>query len=181
MSEAGWSVSYVVLYFYALPSVIGLGPKFRGIMNCFFMWHKLFFLFLCHEFLAPDRYSSPMTPFLQLPPLDSFGAYEIYLRCPSYWDRVWKPIGVDGQPSKCDICGEVKFQPLCTNYNCPDCHLPQSHIPNTFSRMLVSGRMTPEEETLSRFFCVRVTSPGLWHFTGRLEAERNTTLVNRTL
>jgi rubredoxin len=121
-----------------------------------------------------------MTPFLQLPPLDSFGASAICVRCPSYRDRIWKPIGIDGQPSKCDICGEVKFRPLCSNYDCPDCHFSQpspDSIPNTFSRMLVSSRMTPEEETLSRFFCVRVTSPGLWHFTGRLETERNTSLV----
>jgi hypothetical protein len=137
--------------------------------------------FSCHEFPPLGRSSLPMAPFLQLPPLDSFGASAIYARCPSYWDRIWKPIGVDGQPSKCDICGKVKFRPLCTNYDCPDCHLSQSHVPVPFSRILLSGRMTPEEETLSRFFCVRVTSPGLWHFTGRLESERNTTLVNRTL
>jgi hypothetical protein len=136
---------------------------------------------MCYKYPPLDRYSLPMNPFLQLPPLDSFGGSAIYARCPSYWDRVWKPIRIDGQPSKCDICGEVKLRPLCGNYNCPDCHLPQSHIPNTFSKMLVSSRMTPEEETLSRFFCIRVTSPGIWHFTGRLETERNTTLVNTML
>jgi rubredoxin len=126
-----------------------------------------------------DRNSLPMAPFLQLPPLESLNSSAIDGRHPNYWDRVWKPFEIDGQPSKCDICGEVKFRPLCTNSDCPDCHLRQSHIPIPFSRMLVSRRMTSEEETLSRFFCVRVTSPGLWHFTGRLETERNTTLVRR--
>jgi len=121
-----------------------------------------------------------MTPFLQLPRLDSFGDCAIDVRHPSYWDRVWKPIEIDGRPSKCDFCGVVKVRPLCTNSDCPDCHLQQSDIPFvTFPKLFVSGSITSEEETLSRFFCVRVKSPGLWHFTGRLETERNTTLVKR--